>query len=213
MKLLFVSVGVPRDIVSNGRTITTGIYKHSVAGRVRVRTLNIDGDRQADLSVHGGIDKAVYAYPQEHYPFWENELGRHELPPGQFGENLTTSGLLEEDVRIGDIFSIGSAHFEISQPREPCFKLALRTESPGILKRFIQTQRTGFYLRVVQEGDIGAGDQVTRLKTDPQQMTVKEVFDVAYGDSGSRENIERALQMPALADAWRDMFNKRLAAQ
>ena len=211
MKLLSVNVGLPREIIANGRTVTTGIYKQPVAGRVFARPLNIDGDRQADLTVHGGIDKAVYAYPHEHYAHWERELGCGDFIPGQFGENLTTSGLLEDDVRIGDIFAIGGARFEVSQPRVPCFKLALRMEMPQFPKLFLKSQRTGFYLRVAQEGEIGAGDAVSRVTTDPQQMTVREVFDVAYGETSTPANVERALAMPALATSWREMFEERLA--
>ena len=213
MKLLSVNVGVPREVVANGRPVTTGIFKQPVAGRVFVRSLNIDGDRQADLTVHGGIDKAVYAYPHEHYARWESELGRRDFTFGQFGENLTTSGLLEDDVRIGDILAIGSARFEVSQPRVPCYKLALRMEMPRFPKLFLQSQRTGFYLRVVQEGEIGAGDEISRIATDPQQMTVREVFDVAYGEGAGRSDFQRAVEMPALAESWREMFAERLAEE
>ena len=211
MKLLSVNVGVPREVVANGRPVTTGIFKQPVAGRVFVRSLNIDGDRQADLTVHGGIDKAVYAYPHEHYAHWESELGRRDFTFGQFGENLTTSGVLEDDVRIGDVLAIASARFEVSQPRVPCYKLALRMEMPQFPKLFLQSQRTGFYLRVVQEGEIGAGDAISRIATDPQQMTVREVFDVAYGESAGRSDFQRAVEMPSLAESWREMFAERLA--
>jgi MOSC domain-containing protein YiiM len=211
MKLLSVNVGLPREVVANGRPVTTGIFKQPVAGRVFVRSLNIDGDRQADLTVHGGIDKAVYAYPHEHYALWESELGRRDFTFGQFGENLTTSGVLEDDVRIGDVLAIGSARFEVSQPRVPCYKLALRMEMPRFPKLFLQSQRTGFYLRVVQEGEIGAGDEISRIATHPQQMTVREVFDMAYGEGAGRSDFQRAVEMPALAESWREMFAERLA--
>ena len=211
MKLLSINVGVPREVVANGRPVTTGIFKQPVSGRVFVRSLNIDGDRQADLTVHGGIDKAVYAYPHEHYAQWASELGRRDFVPGQFGENLTTTGLLEDDVRIGDVLAIASARFEVSQPRVPCYKLALRMEMPQFPKLFLQSQRTGFYLRVVQEGEIGAGDEISRIATDPQQMTVREVFDVAYGEGAGRSDFQRAVEMPALAESWREMFTERLA--
>ncbi len=211
MKLLSVNVGLPREVLANSRTVTTGIFKQSVAGRVGARTLNLDGDGQADLTVHGGIDKAVYAYSHEHYAHWESELARRDFTPGQFGENLTTSGLLEDDVRIGDLFAIGSARFEVSQPRVPCFKLALRMELPQFPKLFLKSQRTGFYLRVVQEGEIVPGDVITRVATDPQQMTVREVFDVAYGKGAERAAIQRAMEMPALAVSWREMFAERLS--
>lgn len=211
MKLLSVNAGLPREVIANGRFVTTGIFKQPVEGRVRVRTLNIDGDGQADLTVHGGFDKAVYAYPHEHYALWESELGRHDFTPGQFGENLTTSGLLEDDVRIGDVFAIGSAHFEVSQPRIPCFKLALRMEMPQFPKLFLKSRLTGFYLRVVQEGEIGTGDAISRVTTDPQQLTVREVFDVAYGGGAERAAIQLAMDMPALAESWREMFAELFA--
>jgi MOSC domain-containing protein YiiM len=213
MKLISINVGLPREVLANGRTVTTGIFKQPVTGRVGVRSLSLDGDGQADLSVHGGIDKAVYAYPHEHYAHWEGELDRRDFTPGQFGENLTTSGLLEDDVRIGDVLAIASARFEVSQPRVPCFKLALRMELPQFPKLFLKSQRTGFYLRVVQEGEIGPGDAITRLATDPRQMTVREVFDVAYGESAERAAIQRAMEMPALAASWREMFAERLAKE
>jgi MOSC domain-containing protein YiiM len=213
MTLLSINVGTPREVIANGRSVTIGIFKRPIAGRVRVRSLNIDGDRQADLTVHGGIDKAVYTYPHEHYAHWERELGRHDFTLGQFGENLTTSGLLEDDVRIGDLFAIGSARFEVSQPRVPCFKLALRMEMPQFPKLLLKSQRTGFYLRVVQDGEIGAGDTISRVATDPQQMTVREVFDVAYGESSGRSATQRAMEMPALAASWREMFEERLAGE
>lgn len=210
MKLLSINVGQPREIAAHGRPVTTGIFKQPIAGRVRACLTNLDGDRQADLTVHGGIDKAVYAYPHEHYPHWAQELGRDDFQAGQFGENLTTSGLLEDDVRIGDRFAIGSAWFEVSQPRVPCFKLALRMELPQFPKLFLKSQRTGSYLRVVQEGEIGAGDAIERLATDPNQMTVREVFDVAYGQGAERPAMQRAMEMPALATSWREMFAERL---
>ncbi len=212
MKVLSVNVGEPRQVIVNGRTVATGIFKHPIAGRVCVRSRNIDGDRQADLTVHGGVDKAVYCYPHEHYAHWQEQLGRDDFEFGQFGENLTTDGLLEDDVRIGDIFAIGSAQFEVSQPRIPCFKLALRMELPQFPKLFLKSQRTGFYLRVAQEGEIGTGDAISRVTSDPQQMSVREVFAVAYGKDATRADVERALAMPALAGSWREMFAEQLAS-
>jgi len=211
MKLLSVNIGLPLEVTVGDRTVATGIFKKPIAGRVGVRTLNIEGDGQADLTVHGGIDKAVYAYPHEHYAHWAEALDRRDFTFGQFGENLTTEGLLEDDVRIGDRLDIGGASFEVSQPRVPCFKLALRMEMPQFPKLFLRSGRTGFYLRVLGEGEIGAGDAITRTATDPGQMTVREVFDVAYGEGGTRAALLRALEMPALAGSWREMFAARLA--
>lgn len=210
MKLLSVNVGLPRDVSNHERTFTTGIFKNAVNGRVRVHTLHLEGDGQADLKVHGGVDMAVYVYPREHYAHWENELNRQDFVPGQFGENLTTSGLLENEVRIGDVVAIGTARFEVTQPRVPCFKLAKRMEAPLFPKMFLESQRTGFYLRVLQEGEIGAGDEISRVSTDPQQMTVREVFDVAYGEGGQPVMYQRAFEMPALSKDWRRMFAEKV---
>ena len=210
MKLLSVNVGLPREIQTKEKTFTTGIFKNTVDRRVRVHALNIEGDGQADLKVHGGVDMAVYAYPHEHYSSWADELDRHDFVSGQFGENLTTSGLLESAVRIGDVFAIGSVHFQVTQPRIPCFKLAMRMELPQFPKLFLQSQRTGFYLRVLQEGEIAAGDSITLVSTDPSQMTVQEVFDAAYGDSGTPAAFQRAHDMPALSADWRRMFAAKL---
>ncbi len=212
MQLLSVNVGRPRDVAHGDRTVPTGIFKQAIADRVRVGSTNIEGDGQADLTVHGGVDLAVYAYPHEHYAYWEQELGRHDFQPGQFGENLTTRGLLEDDVRIGDVLAIGSARFEVTQPRVPCFKLALRMAAPEIVKLFLRSQRTGFYLRVLQEGEIGAGDTIARVATDPLQMTVREVFQVSYAEGAGPAVIQRAMAMPAPARNWREMLAKQLAA-
>src|SRR6266851_1777434 len=163
MKLLSVNVGLPRDVISKGRLVTTGIFKEPVEGRVRLRTLNLDGDRQADLKVHGGIDKAVYAYPAEHYDYWRSELPGVELPWGMFGENFTVEGMLESGVNIGDEFRIGSAELVVTQPRLPCYKLAVKFGRDDIIKRFLGSGRTGFYFAVLKEGEVGAGDSIELL--------------------------------------------------
>src|SRR5205807_2612484 len=154
MKLLSINVGLPQEIDWRGETVRTSIFKAPVAGRVRVTTLNVEGDRQSDLSVHGGSDKAVYAYPSEHYAFWRTELPGTELPWGMFGENFTTEGLLERKVYIGDRLRAGSAEFIVTQPRMPCFKLGIRFGRPDMVKRFQRSGRTGFYLAVLQEGTV-----------------------------------------------------------
>jgi MOSC domain-containing protein YiiM len=163
MKIVSVNVGQPREVRWGGKTLLTSIFKAPVSGRVRVARLNIAGDRQSDLSVHGGADKAVYAYPAEHYAFWRRELPGSDLPWGAFGENLTTEGLLEETTRVGDRLRIGSAEFTVTQPRTPCFKLAIRFDRRDIVKRFMRSGRTGFYLSVSREGEVGAGDEVALL--------------------------------------------------
>ena len=155
MKLLSVNVSPPKEVSYNGKRIKTGIFKEPVSGRTMMRRLNIDGDGQGDLSVHGGIHKAVYAYPVEHYDYWKQELGRNDLTYGKFGENLTVEGMLEETVYIGDVFRIGDALVEVSQPRVPCFKLGMKMRDPQIVKPFLESERVGFYVRVVGRGGSG----------------------------------------------------------
>ncbi len=174
-KLISVNVGVPRTIHRNGEEVTTGIFKEPVDGRVLLRRLNLDGDRQADLSVHGGVNKAVYAYPSEHYAYWRKQLPDVELPWGMFGENLTTEGLREEETHIGDRFRIGSALLIVTQPRLPCFKLGLKFGRDDMPKRFLASQRTGFYLAVVEEGEIGAGDAIELEHRQEKNASVAEM--------------------------------------
>lgn len=211
MQLISINVGLPRDLTWQGRPVTTGIFKEPVAGRVRLRRLNIDGDRQADLRVHGGEHKAVYAYPYEHYAWWQRELGRDALVYGQFGENFTLSGLLEDEVCIGDVFQIGSARVQVSQPRSPCFKLDLRMGEDGFLARFRAAQRVGFYLRVLEEGEVGAGDPITCLARDPDAMSVREIYHLRYGGLRDRGRLERAIHLTALTPSWREAFEKQLS--
>ena len=157
MKLISVQVGLPREVSWEGRTVTTGIFKEPIGGPVMVRTLNLDGDEQADLSVHGGPDKAVYVYPFEHYEYWRKELPGVKLPYGMFGENLTTEGLLEKDVNVGDRFRIGEAELVVRQPRMPCYKLGLKFQRADMVKRFLTSRRSGFYFAVLREGEVQAG--------------------------------------------------------
>src|ERR1044072_7317644 len=157
MKIISLNVGLPREIVYKDRRIVTGIFKEPVEGRIRARKLNLDGDRQADLKVHGGPEKAVYVYPSEHYDFWKSELPDMDLPWGMFGENFTTTGLLETEVHIGDRFRIGTAELMVTQPRMPCYKLGIRFGRDDIIKRFLASERTGFYSSVLKEGEVGAG--------------------------------------------------------
>ena len=157
MKIISVNVGLPREIFHDGRMIRTSIFKSPVAGRVRVRALNIDGDRQADLTVHGGPSKAIYVYPSEHYHFWRRELGDEELTPGAFGENLTTEGLLEKELNIGDRLCVGSVELAVTEPRLPCYKLGVRFNRDDMVKRFLRSRRTGFYCAVMREGELERG--------------------------------------------------------
>ncbi|HTO68941.1 MAG TPA: MOSC domain-containing protein [Myxococcota bacterium] len=211
MKLVSVNVGLPREVDANGHRVRTSIWKAPVAGRVRVRTLNLDGDRQSDLSVHGGVDKAVYAYPSEHYAFWQRELGRAELPWGAFGENLTTEGLLDDEVAIGDRVRAGTAELEVTQPRMPCFKLALRFERPDLVKRFQKSGRTGFYFRVLQEGEVGAGDALELMRAPGDRVSIADAMRVAIDRRADPEQVRRISVLPGLSAVWREEFLERLA--
>lgn len=182
MKLLSVNVSLPQEMVYQGKKILTGIYKMPVSGRVMVRQLNVDGDQQANLNVHGGPDQAVYIYPHEHYAYWSRELSRNDFAFGQFGENFTTEGLLETEVRAGDVFRIEDALLQVTNPRIPCFKLMTKMNVFGFAKPFLASGRTGFYLRVLEEGEVGAGDPITRFKTDPSQPTIQEIIQRDYLD-------------------------------
>jgi MOSC domain-containing protein YiiM len=210
--LLSVNVGKPRDIAHGDETVTTGIFKRPVAGPVRLRTLNLDGDEQADLSVHGGIYKAAYVYSADHYESWRAELGRDDLEHGAFGENFTVAGWTEKDVFIGDVFRIGTARVEVSQPRMPCFKLGLRMDDPKFPKRFLASGRTGFYLRVLDEGEVEAGQAMVRIGDGPEQMSVFEVSRLLHFERGDVERVTRVLRIPALAPEWRRTFEAAVAA-
>jgi len=210
MRLVSINVGQPRLVEWNGKTIETGIFKDPVTGPVRVARTNLAGDRQADLTVHGGADKAVYAYPSEHYPFWSRELDRPELPWGMFGENLTLEGLDESAVGVGDRFAIGTAEFEVSQPRLPCFKLGLKFERADMVKRFLRSGRLGFYLRVRREGVIEAGEPIRRLGGHPEAPTIAELALLETTRRGDRELVERAARTPALTASWRQRYREQL---
>jgi MOSC domain-containing protein YiiM len=210
MKLLSVSVGQPRDVDWKGKPYTTGIFKSPVEGRIALRTLNLDGDKQVDLTVHGGPDRAVYVYPAEHYDFWKAELSRPILPWGSFGENLTTTGLLEDAVHIGDHVRISSAILTATQPRMPCVKLGIRFGDAAMVKRFMDTERCGFYMAVVREGELAAGDDIEIVSRDEHQMSVVELRRI-YLAADDPAAIRRVLELPALSADWRDQFLKRLA--
>jgi MOSC domain-containing protein YiiM len=210
MKIISVNVGLPRLVVRNGEPVSTGIFKEPVAGRVRMRTLNLDGDRQSDLSVHGGPQKAVYVYPSEHYDFWKRELPDTELPWGMFGENLTTTGLFETEINIGDKFRVGTAEVMVTQPRMPCYKLGIRFNRADIIKRFLLSERSGFYLSVLNEGDVGGGDEFQLLEKNGSGV---RVVDVTRLYSSERDNValmQRAIATDALPESWKDYFRKRI---
>ena len=210
MKLLSVNVSQPKEVLHNGKRIKTGIFKEPVSGRTMMRRLNLDGDGQGDPTVHGGIHKAVYVYPIEHYHYWKQELGRDDLTYGKFGENLTVEGMLEDTVHIGDVFRIGEALVEVSQPRVPCFKLGIKMRDPQIVKPFLQSERVGFYVRVLEEGEVGAGDSIERTKVGEGQMTVKEIVHLRHFDNANATAAEKAANLPALTPSWRDSFEEIL---
>jgi MOSC domain-containing protein YiiM len=210
MRLVSVNVGLPREVEWRGRTVTTGIFKSPVQGRVRVQTLNLDGDRQADLSVHGGPDKAVYAYPTEHYEYWRQELPGVDLPPGSFGENLTTEGLREAEVRIGDRFRVGSTVLRVTQPRMPCSKLGVKFGRDDMVRRFLASERTGFYFAVVEEGDVAAGDVIEPLERATHEVTVSEITRLYARDRGDLEALRQAAQVEALPESWRGYFRHQM---
>jgi len=211
MKIVSLNVGMPREVTWHGRTVSTGIFKEPVAGRVALRKLNLAGDGQADLTVHGGENKAVYCYPVEHYSYWSKELGR-ELPMGMFGENFTIEGLLENAVHLGDRFRVGSSEVVVTQPRLPCYKLGIRFGADDMVKRFLASGRTGFYLAVVHEGEAGAGDELVPVGRDlaavPLPAIVKLYVAKQYG-AEELELMRRVLSVRAVPDAWKDYFRRR----
>jgi MOSC domain-containing protein YiiM len=210
MRLISVNVGLPREIVYKGKPVTTGIFKEPVRGRVTLRMLNLDGDRQADLSVHGGPSKAVYAYPSEHYEYWRTELTDMQLPWGMFGENLTTHGLQEDEIHIGDRFLIGSAELIATEPRLPCYKLAVKFGRDDIVKRFLQSGRTGFYFAVVREGEVGIGDDIALIGREEHDVSVADITRLYVRDKDDLKTLQRAMQVEALPESWRAYFRKRI---
>ena len=210
MRLISLNVALPRLTVYNGATINTGIFKQPVSGPVQLRTLNLDGDRQADLTVHGGPFKAVYGYPSEHYEFWRQELPGMNLPWGMFGENFTTKGLAEGDLHIGDRLQIGTAIVMVRQPRVPCYKLAAKFHRKDILARFLRSGYSGFYFSVEREGTVTAGDSFEFLSRDRQAITIAEMNRLFSEDKYNRELLEKAIATPALPEDWRDYLLKRM---
>jgi MOSC domain-containing protein YiiM len=210
VKLLSVNVGEPRQVQWQGKMVSTGIFKDPVNGRVMMRTLNLDGDQQADLTVHGGVDKAVYAYPVEHYGFWRNELTGIDLPTGMFGENLTIEGLAENSVFIGDRFQIGDAEVIATQPRMPCYKLGLRFARPDMVKRFLASRRTGFYFSVAREGTVGAGDSIRLVSRGQDAIRVSDITRLYAVDKNDREGLRRAIEIKSLPESWKGYFQHQL---
>jgi MOSC domain-containing protein YiiM len=210
MKVVAISVGRPREVQWRGRSVQTSIFKSPVSRRVHVGSGNVEGDQQSDLMVHGGPEKAVYAYPAEHYEFWRPELPDAELAWGAFGENLTTEGLLEDDVWIGDRYRVGTTELVVTQPRMPCYKLAIRFGKIEMVKRFLESRRSGFYLAVEREGDVAAGDAIERLTRGEKRLTVADVVTLYAADSANQPLLERASNHSSLPATWREYFRKRL---
>lgn len=210
MKLVSLSVALPRLASYRTTTVKTGIFKQPAAGPVQLRTLNLDGDRQADLAVHGGPFKAVYAYPSEHYEFWRQELLGAQFPWGMFGENFTTEGLFERDLHIGDRFQIGGAIIMVRQPRVPCYKLAVKFHRADILARFLRSGRSGFYFSVEQEGAVAAGDSFKLLSREDQDISIAEMNRLYVEEKYNQNLLEKAVGSPALPEDWRDYFRRRM---
>ena len=210
MKIISVNVGLPRLVSRNGEPVSTAFFKEPVAGRVMVRTLNLDGDRQADLSVHGGPQKAVYVYPSEHYDFWKRELPDMELPWGMFGENFTTEGMFETEISIGDRFRVGTAELMVAQPRMPCYKMGIRFGRTDIIKRFLASERTGFYFSVLKEGEVGAGDEFELIAKNAAGVRVVDVTRLYSSDKENVDLLRRAIATEALPNNWREYFRKRM---
>jgi len=217
VKLVSVNTGLPREVKWHGRTVTTGIFKEPVEGRVPLRRLNLDGDRQADLTVHGGAYKAVYCYSLGHYEYWKKELPGRELPMGMFGENFTIDGgrdePLEESVHLGDRFSVGTAEVVVTQPRLPCYKLGVRFGSDDMVKRFLASGRTGFYVAVVREGEVGAGDEIMVIGRGAEAVPISQITRLyvarRFGEAEIRA-VRRALEVKELPESWKEYFRERL---
>ena len=213
MKVISLNVGLPRQVSWRGAMVLTSIFKEPVAGLVEIKRYNLLGDRQSDLTVHGGKHKAIYGYPSEHYEPWKRELPELAFPWGAFGENLTTEGLLENSLYIGDRLRIGSAILKVSQPRMPCYKLALRFDRDDMIKRLLTTGRSGFYFSVEQEGSIGKDSEIEFLSRDPNAVSITDINQLFFGINGDRDLLERAIRVDALPQDWKDELTVRYQAR
>jgi ferredoxin-NADP reductase/MOSC domain-containing protein YiiM len=212
-RLLSVNVGLPRDIAWQGKTVRTAVWKEPVRGARVVRRLNVDGDGQGDLAGHGGEHRAVFVYQMDSYRYWQSELGRNDFTYGQFGENFTVEGLSDREVCVGDRYRIGSALFEVTQPRVTCYRVGIRMNEPQMAALLVAHHRPGFYLRVLEEGQVEAGDEIVQVGAGPERMTVSEIDALLYLPGGSRSQLERALRIPALSAGWRGSFQALLAQE
>ena len=213
MKILSVNVGLPKEVTWQGKIVTTGIFKKPVNMPVMMRTLNLDGDQQADLTVHGGVTKAVYAYPSEHYDYWRAELPGADLPWGMFGENFTTEGLLEEAIYIGDRFGIGETEVMVTEPRMPCYKLGIKFGRADIIKRFLASRRTGFYFAVVREGMVVTGDAIKLIGHEQQDISVADITRLYAFEKDDLKSLRRAIEVEALPENWKGYFQHQLDKQ
>ena len=213
MKILSVNVGLPREVAWQGKLVTTGISKDPVKSPVMLRRLNLDGDGQADLTVHGGVTKAVYAYPSEHHAFWRAELPTMDLPFGMFGENLTTEGLLEDAVYIGDRFRVGEAELMVTEPRMPCYKLGIKFGRADIIKRFLASRRSGFYFAVTREGMVSAGDALELIGREQQDISVADITRLYAFEKDDLKGLRRAVEVEALPENWKGYFRHQIEKQ
>ena len=213
MKILSVNVGLPREVSWQGKFVRTGIFKEPVKGPVMLRTLNLDGDGQADLTVHGGVSKAVYAYPSEHHAFWRTEFPEMDLPWGMFGENLTTEGLLEDAVYIGDKFRVGQTELMVTEPRMPCYKLGIKFGRTDIIKRFLASRRSGFYFAVMREGMVSAGDALELIGREQQDISVADITRLYAFEKDDVKALRRAIEVDALPENWKGYFQHQIEKQ
>lgn len=211
MRVISVNVGLPRQVIYNGQIVTTSIFKDSVIERVKLGKMNLDGDKQSDLKVHGGIEKAVYSYPMEHYDYWKKQYPEIDMPWGMFGENLTTEGLIEDSVYIGDQYQIGSSKLIVTQPRIPCYKLGIKFGQMDIVKRFMTGVRPGIYFKVLQEGEVGSGDNIELIYQDKDSVTVNDIVRL-YIDNDDRaiDTMERVTRIIALPEGWKIHFRQKI---
>ncbi len=209
-KIRSVNVSIPKEVEFEGQRITTGIFKEPVEGRIMLRTLNLVGDKQADLTVHGGPDKAVYAYPMEHYQFWRKVYPNTEMTNGMFGENFTIEGLMESEVSVGDSFEIGSSKVIATQPRMPCYKLGVKFGRMDILRKFLASGRSGIYFKVLEEGEVGAGDPIIIIKKDTNRVAISDVVRMYASDRENINMMQRAVKVEALPEGWRDYFLEQI---
>jgi MOSC domain-containing protein YiiM len=209
-RILSVNVSLPREIDHKGQIISTGIFKEPIEGRIKLRTLNLDGDRQADLSVHGGPDKAVYTYSVEHYEYWRGVFPDLEMPNGMFGENLTVEGLVESEINVGDVFRIGSAIVTATQPRMPCYKLGIKFGRMDVIKKFLASGRSGIYFKVSKEGQVSTGDSICQITKDLNQITISDIVRLYTIERENLQTMRRAVKVDALPKGWKRYFLEQI---